>query len=192
MKQAHEEYLALDKNEKLSDRSNAEMGVQRWAAPATDWFKTNWDATIDQQKMRIKFEVVMRNCQGQPVATRCFSVEGHLDPAAAETLGAYHVAVLSKEMGAQNLVLEGDAQVVIFAIKSELKHDGCYGHLVEDIKSLLHSFSQWECCYIGCSCNGVAHSLAKLACNQIIDRTWRCETLGTIRDIILMEQSVSI
>ena len=191
-KQAHEDYLALNKHEGPSEPSRVEREGQRWKAPATAWIKTNWDAAVDHQNLRIGFGAVMRNCQGKVVAARCFSIEGHLDPEAAKNLGAFYAVKLSKEMGAQNLVLEGDAQTVVSAIRSGAEHAGRYGHLVDDVKMLLHSFSQWECCYVGRLCNGAAHSLAKLACNQIADRTWRWETPGTIRDIVLMEQSVSI
>jgi hypothetical protein len=108
--------------------------------------------------MKIGLGAVMRNCQGQIVAARCLSIEGHLDLAAAKMLGAYHAVELSKEMGALNLVLKGDAQIIVSAIKSGTRHEGCYGHLVEDIKMLLHSFSKWECCYVGRLCNGAAHA----------------------------------
>jgi hypothetical protein len=117
---------------------------------------------------------------------------GNLDPTAAEALGAYHAVVLSVEVGVQNLMLEGDAKTVVNEVNSQESHTCRHGHLAEDIKILLRSFSNWEYCYVSRQSNGVAHGLAKLACRQIIEKTWRYYIPEAIRDVILMEQPVFI
>jgi ribonuclease HI len=126
------------------------------------------------------------------VAARCFSIVGNLGPIAAEALGAYHAIVLSTEMGVQNVILEGDAKMVVQAVNSREINTGKYGQLMDDTKMLLRSFSNWECCYVSRYLNRAAHDLARLACRQIIEKTWVDVIPEAIRDVILMEQSVSI
>jgi hypothetical protein len=57
---------------------------------------------------------------------------------------------------------------------------------------LLCFFFNWECCYVNRLFNKAAHDLAKMACRHIIEKTWVDDILEAIRDVILMEQSVSI
>ena len=63
---------------------------------------------------------------------------------------------------------------------------------MDDTKILLRSFSKWECCYVSRQFNRAAHDLAKLACRQIIEKTWEGDIPEAIHDVIMIEQSVFI
>ena len=100
--------------------------------------------------------MVVRDNMGRVVAAKCLMVLGHLDPAAAEALGAYHATLFSQEVGVNQLILEGDAQQVVIAVNSGVSQDFRYGQLVEDTRTIffLRSFVKWECRHVCRQFNG--------------------------------------
>ena len=67
------------------------------------------------------------------------------------------------DLGIGRIVLETDAQEVVRAMNSMAYDDSVVGVLVEEIKSLsILNFINFECVFVGRSCNEAAHELAKL------------------------------
>jgi hypothetical protein len=54
---------------------------------------------------------------------------------------------------------------------------------------ILNSFPHWQCGHVSREVNKAAHTLAKEAISQCMDRTWRDSTPISIFDIVALEQS---
>jgi hypothetical protein len=59
--------------------------------------------------------------------------------------------------------------------------------LVEDMKSSLQEFSQWRIDFVKRDNNFAAHPLAKLAIQNVVEKTWKGELPDCIRDIVLLQ-----
>jgi hypothetical protein len=63
-----------------------------------------------------------------------------------------------------------------------------FGHIVEDMHHVFHTFSRWRCGFVHREANDAAHWLAKAAITNVSDRIWRNHTLYCISDVVLVEQ----
>jgi hypothetical protein len=93
--------------------------------------------------------------------------------------------------GSEQLIIEGDVETIIMALHDEEHNGSRYGHLIEDAKLILNSLSNWKPNLVHRNINVVAHLLAKLATQSVIDRIWRDEISNCICDIVQAEQIAS-
>ena len=82
-----------------------------------------------------------------------------------EVLVAHRALFFAKELGFEKVILEGDSEIAICAVKSDAFSAAPFGHIVFDIKSLLAHFRCLIFQYTRRQGNIVAHSLAWAACN---------------------------
>ena len=118
--------------------------------------------------------------------------QGFLDPTSAEALAVFLAIQQCQSSGVQKIIVEGDAQTIINAINTDGKHESRYRHIIEDIKILLLSFTEWQAQHVRRSENSIAHRLAKMATRNVIDKIWRDVAPDCISDIIQAEMSTSI
>ena len=111
-----------------------------------------------------------------------------LDPCAVETWAGVKATRWGLEHGLPAIQLEGDAKNVVKAINLRDPNWSKTGHIVEDMKHLLRQFSLWKVDVVSRVANNAAHTLAKLAISQGVDRSWMGVTLECIREIVLLEQ----
>lgn len=159
----------------------------KWCAPPAGCLKANWDVAIDREAGRVGMGVVVRDCEGRVKAAKSLTKLGNIDPTMGEAMAAFQAVSLCQALGVPTLILEGDALRVVNALNSKDIDYSKMGHIVEDTRQLLQSIPQWSCCYVKRDANYVAHTLAKHATCQIIDRTWGEDIPVFICDIILME-----
>ncbi|KAK9992866.1 hypothetical protein SO802_022569 [Lithocarpus litseifolius] len=89
-----------------------------------------------------------------------------------EVLAARRALIFAKELGFDHVILEGDFEIAIRAVKSEDYFAATFGHIITDIKALSSQFRSvifQHTCRQG---NKVAHSLAQAACNFYSCCTW--------------------
>ncbi|XP_059446554.1 uncharacterized protein LOC132178115 [Corylus avellana] len=84
-----------------------------WQTPAKGWVKLNCDATCDKHKGYMGMGVIIRDHSSQVMAARSTTRLGYFEPTVAEAMSLLHGVSLCKELGFQNLMVEGDAQIVI-------------------------------------------------------------------------------
>ena len=78
--------------------------------------------------------IILRDHYGKVKAAWSFSKEGLFEPAAAEALALFHGLKFCKELIIENLVIEGDSQLVMSAVQKKDPTSCRYSHLVEDIR----------------------------------------------------------
>lgn len=90
---------------------------QQWQKPPKGWLKVNCDAALDVRNGRFGVGVLVRDHEGRVKAARSVTKSGFLEPTAAEALALFEGVRLCKDLGILNLIVEGDAQVVVNPIQ---------------------------------------------------------------------------
>ncbi|XP_059436609.1 uncharacterized protein LOC132169617 [Corylus avellana] len=179
-------YAQLQQKEPAEN--NVSTHLKAWLAPTQGWYKANWDVAIDKLNERVGIGVVLRDEKGQVIATMCKTRMGILELAMGEAYAAYHAVFLCRDMGVQNLILEGNVKQIVEAINSATGTWSLFGHLIEDTRRVLLTLPRWNCVFVSHEANEEAHRMAKVATTDVNDRIWRGTTPNCISDIILMEQ----
>ena len=85
------------------------------------------------------------------------------------------------------MIFEGDAAVVIQAIKHGSKNQSLYGQIVGDIIDQSSLIFHSEFCYVNHSCNKVTDALAKCASVGLDIQVWLEDCLGDIVPLVLYD-----
>jgi glycerol dehydrogenase-like iron-containing ADH family enzyme len=88
----------------------------KWTPPHMDWCKANWDVALQKNAKLVGIGVIVQDHNGRMVAARSFTKRGVLEQKIRETIASFHAAQLCKELGLQDVILEGDARSVAEAI----------------------------------------------------------------------------
>ena len=80
-----------------------------------------------------------------------------------ETLAARRAVEFALELGFENIVLEGDSEILIKLLNSCSKSLVPFGHIINDIIFLASCFACFSATHVKRHCNKVAHSLARRA-----------------------------
>ncbi|XP_042939571.1 uncharacterized protein LOC122274613 [Carya illinoinensis] len=132
-----------------------------WSAPPDQFYKANWDASVDRVKSRIGIGVIIRDWNGVVVATLRHQRESFPDPVVAEALGALKAVSLCQQFLLDRVILEGDAKVVVDDINCDTVKWNSGGMIIQDIKHKLSSMGEWSVQFIPRNINTIAHILAK-------------------------------
>ena len=101
-----------------------------------------------------------------------------------EALAARRALILAQETGFTQVVLEGDSQVLINALKTGSHTLAHFGHIVQDIRYLASSFSDVRYSHVRRQCNIVAHSLARRAILSSSLQVWMEDVPSELADVI--------
>jgi hypothetical protein len=123
------------------------------------------------------------------IVTLCKILMASLDPVTAEATIALHTVEFCRDVGCQDVILEGDSLSVVKAIFSREPTRHSYGQVIEDIKVVLRSRRTWRACHTKRGVNGAAHKLAKEATWCFSDKIWLEETPSCIFHIVSLELS---
>ena len=78
-----------------------------------------------------------------------------------ETLAARRAVEFALELGFENIILEGDSDVLIKLLNSCSRSLAPFGHLINDIMFLASRFTCFRATHVRRHCNKVAHLLAR-------------------------------
>ncbi|XP_042969074.1 uncharacterized protein LOC122301757 [Carya illinoinensis] len=134
-----------------------------WNAPPSTWFKANWDGAVDRAKGQIRIGVIIRDCNGQVIATMRDKKQMFADPLLAESYGALAAAQLALDLGLQRIVLEGDSLQVTKTLQEEKEAWSCASMIMSETRTCLKHFAKWDVSHVRRNGNKIAHLLAKIA-----------------------------
>jgi ribonuclease HI len=160
-----------------------------WEAPSGGWLKANWDAGINVAQNRTGFGVVIRDSYGNLFAASCACRQGSLDPSVAEILGAIMAVQLCRDLDLMRVHFEGDAKTVVEAINSTDVDWSSWGHLVADVHMELQELYQWKCTHVRRDGNLAAHTLAKYAIQNAVEKRWCDDLPECIKELLSLERS---
>jgi ribonuclease HI len=139
----------------------------RWTKPSVGWIKLNWNAAIDSNSNNMGLGIVARDSTGKVRAMMCNFLPYLTDSAVAETYAAQQGTLLARDMGFQNVILEGDSQVIVYALNSGSVSAIAYASLVDDTQTILNTFPAWRVVFVQRVANAVVHHLAHVAVSNL-------------------------
>ena len=135
--------------------------LARWTPPDDEYYKINFDGALFQADNCAGIGVVIRNGDGQVMASLSQQIPLPSTVIEVEALAACRALILEQEIGFTRVVLEGDSQTLITALKTDSHTLAHFGHIVQDIQYLASSLSDVSYSHVRNQCNTVAHSLAR-------------------------------
>lgn len=132
-----------------------------WAAPSPGWVKLNFDASTPGNGQMGGIASVARDHTGLILAWSRKKLQGLPATEVAEAYAAHLAVLLAKEMGYQQVVLEGDSLLVVQGINSSNQHSGVADHLYQQINGLLSFFDIVLVRHIRREANGLADKLSR-------------------------------
>lgn len=118
--------------------SSRKQPNQKWRKPQAGVLKFNWDAALNRKTNRMGVGVVVRDEGGAVLAIKCTTVSSIGDPTIAEAVAAWKAVELCCELGAQRVILEGDALEVVQALRHEDPSWSRYSQLITDARIKLN------------------------------------------------------
>ncbi|XP_070668779.1 uncharacterized protein [Malus domestica] len=136
--------------------------VHTWRRSEEGWFKCNVDGAWDERAAVGGVGVIIRNAARDFIEALAMKMTAVGSPMQAEIAAAPEAAVFALQWMTEQLILEGDALLVIAAIQNKaMVNHGSFGHLLEDTRRILQSFKTWKAGYVRRDANSVAHRLAR-------------------------------
>lgn len=117
------------------------MAQSLWLLSFELFLKANFDGAVFRELGEASIGVVIRDYKGMVLAS--MSERIILPPSVAnlEALAVVRALNFAHEIGFPKIVLEGDSEVVIKALRREEESFASSGHLIAEAKSLLEAFS---------------------------------------------------
>ncbi|XP_050249116.1 uncharacterized protein LOC126696411 [Quercus robur] len=125
--------------------------------------KANFDGALFRDIRKAGIGVIVRDSNGQAIATLSEQASIPFSPEIAEAMAAARALSFVQGLGFTSFILEGDSANVINTLKSEETSLSIYGHILSSAKSMLVAGSCVSFSHVRRSGNNVAHNLAKHA-----------------------------
>lgn len=159
-----------------------------WKPPPSNFLKCNWDAAIDTGGKRMGVGLVVRNHEGEVIAAKCFTKPFVTDPMTAEAVGAWSAAQFVRQLGMDQIILEGDSLGVVQSLQGEGNSWAMAGQMLDDVKITLGSCRAWQVRHVRREANSAADRLAKHALSLNGEHQWRLSIPICIHEIVLAEK----
>ncbi|XP_042964529.1 uncharacterized protein LOC122298728 [Carya illinoinensis] len=171
--EGYKEYIAAQEQRGCMFRQTVSCNrEERWTKPVGQWVKVNWDAAVRIDLNKVGIGVVVRDEEREVLASLCKVVDCLHDPSVGEALALKRAVQFCDELGFSNVVLEGDAQVIVKAANNREELYTAYGNVMEEVRGFLKMRESWKIQFIHREANNVAHILAKNAFNYTTERVW--------------------
>lgn len=118
-------HVAIEADEEFKLVNMKEVGLAKevrgehpakWKPSPKGKYKVNWDAVMDKANRRLGIGLVVSDYNGLVIAVRSLTKMENLKPVAVEALATFCVVEFSKELGLQNIILEGTCFLVVTAL----------------------------------------------------------------------------
>ena len=133
--------------------------------------------------------MVIRDIAGMAIATLSQKVHGSHTAEMIEALAARRAIIFAKEIGIDDVEVEGDAENVINDLHSNDPIHTPYGLVLEDAKVLIQAFQRVSLSHTRRNGNSVAHALARRASNCNSFSVWMEEVPPDISHVLLNDFS---
>ena len=158
-----------------------------WSPPDQNQYKANFDGAVFKRTNSAGLGVIIRDNKGAVIGALAMRIPLPQFVATIEALACRHAVQCAIKIGLHDVIFEGDAAVVIQAIKHGLANQSLYGHIVGDIIDQSSLLFHSDFCYVNRSCNKVADALAKRASVGLDIQVWLEDCLGNIAPLVLYD-----
>ena len=119
-----------------------------WWEPPSEWLKVNFDSSVVSSSVRGGADFVGRDHDGKLLLATSAPLQNVSAPL-VEMIAAWNaIKEAVFRMGASKLWIEGDALVIILAIRKGSGVDGYSYNLLKDIKFWLQNLEEWKVSHI--------------------------------------------
>ena len=145
----------------------------------------NFDATFFSSEGTIGLGVVIRDYSGKVLHALAQWIVKPISVAAAEALACRCAMFFAKEHGMLDCIFEGDAEVIVHAIRSSNSSHLEYGNVIRNVLHLENGFSFCAFSHVKRQGNLVAHCLAKSSKSGCELQVWQNFVPDDIGPIVL-------
>ncbi|XP_048493311.1 uncharacterized protein LOC125493829 [Beta vulgaris subsp. vulgaris] len=176
--------------EVASVSTNAEWGPKpdELDSPAAGWLKVNFDAHLSDNG-EIGMGAVMRDSSGVVKFAATKRVGARWDATLAEAMAARFVVEVTLRLGYDHVIFEGDALVVVQAVKNNVDGMAPLFRVFYDIRRFIQNFVAFSFLHVKRAGNVVAHLLARWDCSRNSEIVWLDnfpQSITTLVDIDLI------
>ncbi|XP_023900508.1 uncharacterized protein LOC112012346 [Quercus suber] len=132
-----------------------------WFPPKRGWFKININGAMFKKEGQSGVIVVNRNEKGKLMGAMCKKIPFPLGALESEAIAAEEGIALARDLGLGEVVIEGDASIVMSALVNRDQSLSSIKKLVESSRTKLKAFKKWETNHVRRHCNIVAQLLAR-------------------------------
>ncbi|XP_072079573.1 uncharacterized protein [Arachis hypogaea] len=174
---------AIDKVQSIQNNRTRERGRRvTWIAPPKDWLKINIDASFCSQTGRAVTTAVVRNWKGSVITGSATKIITN-SSLSAEAYAFREALIMAQNLQFDKSIIETDCQALAQALKSK----GSIGEIdaiIRDIQNLITEISQIRITWVPREGNKLAHTVAKLADGDGLNRSWTCDPPQQLKNII--------
>ncbi|KAF5462772.1 hypothetical protein F2P56_018753 [Juglans regia] len=125
------------------------------------YYKLNWDATIAKEASKVAIGAVIRDQMGLVVGTLQAQKVLFVDSFMAEAYALMLAVIFCRDMGIQDIIMEGDALQVIHVLNKATTDWSQGGVLIANAKMILNTLHSWSGSHVKREGNKAAHILAR-------------------------------
>ncbi|CAO2836998.1 unnamed protein product [Amaranthus hypochondriacus] len=171
----------------FSHKDKPHREATRWCKPHRGCIKVNFDAALNCSQDSSGLGVVARDGDGQILLSAARTVAASTEAELAELEAAAWVVQLAVEQGWDNVIVEGDARLVIEALNQE-RARGFYAQtLVNNIRFMASNLSSIVFSFCFRESNEIANRLAHWASKSNCNSVWIRSCPNWIRDLVLTD-----
>ena len=144
----------------------------RWRPPPVEHFKLNFDASIFQDGENSGVGAIIQNDRGEVMAALSAKDPLVTGSEEVEIFACRRAVEFAVECGFLELVLTGDNQALMDALRTRQGLSSWLRHILQDVLSLLDGLRWVQFSFVKRSANNVAHVLARYAKDLVEDTVW--------------------
>ncbi|KAK9997364.1 hypothetical protein SO802_022050 [Lithocarpus litseifolius] len=145
----------------LPNRSRPQP-IPKWTAPPPNIYKINYDGAISNADNKAGVEVVIRDCNGEVIASLIQQLEQAYQPVEVEAITACRAVEFGSEIGVDCAIMEDDSKVIVKALRNKDNGLLSIAPMVNDVSLFSSLYSKLSYSHIRRNVNEVAHCLARL------------------------------
>ena len=108
----------------------------KWKPPPSEWVKINFDGAVFKEQAQAGLGSIIHNDRGLVMAAATQIIPLPTSVEMVEVLAARRALIFANELGFDKVILEGDSEIAIAAMKTDAYSAASFGHIVADIKAL--------------------------------------------------------
>ena len=147
----------------------------------------NFDGAVFQEESATGIGVVIRDEKGLVVASMADTIHLPNSVAAVEAFATVKALYFALDIGASSIILEGDLECIISALKYNIASLAAYGHLIVEAKSLVRNFFEVVFCHTQRQDNSTAHNIAKYVSKLSV---WKKDIPPRLFSVILVDAAI--
>lgn len=124
-------------NEKSHTDSALQKHAKHWKLLTDHFFKVNWNGAVDTARKNTRIKIVIRDSKWEVLACLSPSQPFYSQPIIVECLTLWLTTEFYLALALRNVILKGDAQVVVNAIKQEEQGWSWYRGMIVDLKFII-------------------------------------------------------